>query len=923
MTKPNQGVDMKKPDASEEEEEEELEDHDDSPDEEVEDQLKEAKLADIERILQSDPYSYQAHLDHVDILKSMGDLDRLRLARESFASHYPLAPPLWLAWIRDEQSLVSTSDERTRVMALFERATRDYASVDVWLEFCQFTLGNIGSPEGIQMAREVFERAISSVGLHMAQGGLIWAAYREFESALVGLQSDSEKPAQLKRIDDIFKRELAVPLLGMDQTMAEYETWSTVDFKGVVERHVVEKFKKAKIMMNAREPMENEVLREKEDGHLDAYRRYLDFELKENHPPRIQCLFERRITDHCLEPIVWVEYLQELWVSYLRSLERYERPGPEIVKCFETALSAGLADVTHVWLVFLSFKRRALRFDQHEKKEDEEKDVQEMRQLFGKALEQVVTLGCDPTCRIARLWTAMESDLFGSIDSARNIWSDIMAVVGAQAQFWLEFLTMEKTFGDTKHLRKLYPRALDKVQDWPHLVGDLWIQFELEEGTLDQIELAETRVAERVKLIPCQKELDVNSSPVKVDKRKERDRSKRREKRKNPTETPNNSQSGSSGPVVKKAKVEKEPASFKAPLPVSPSKLESNSPDRPVKVINPPPGFKGEIKPPPGFKGDIKPPPGFNDQIAPPPGFKGEIKPPPGFKGDIKPPPGFNDQIAPPPGFEESSPAAPEKTDKTDKIARTVFLSNLDFSVDEKRLYQIMSSSGKVVDVRLVKNYAGKSKGFAYVEFHSRSSAQEALARDNELLDGRPIFISEFNPGKDGHQFKYNTGLEKNKLFVKGFGTNITKEKLGDIFGEHGPIKEVRLVTYRNGHSKGIAFVEYEKESDAQTALLKTDGTTIEDKEISVAISNPPERKGSQGQPSFASETHVRSLGGGKKETGPRGRGRVQVAFVPRVVQNSSKNAANNSKADDLPSSKSNGSTVKSNEDFRNLILKR
>lgn len=906
----DQDVDMKEPDVSDED--------DDSPDEEAEEKRQEAKLNEIKQILQSDPYNYQAHLDHVDVLKAMGDLDRLRLARESFASHYPLAPKLWLSWLRDERSLVSTNVERTRVMELFDRATRDYASVEVWLEYCQFTLGDIGSPEGIQTAREVFERAISSVGLHMAKGGLIWAAYREFESALVGLQGESETTVQLKRVDDIFKRELAVPLLDMDSTMAEYETWFTTHFKSEVERHVVEKFKKTKLMMKARESIEEQILREKEDGHLDAYRQYLDFELKENHPPRIQCLFERRITDHCLEPTVWVEYLNylnrtlkidsvslavherairncpwssELWVSYLRSLERYQRPGSEIIQCFETALTAGLADVTHVWLVFLSYKRRTLKFDQHEKKEDEEKDVQEMRQLFGKALEQVVTLGCDPTCRIARLWTAMESDLFGAIEGARNIWSDIMAVVGAQAQYWLEFLTMEKTFGDTKHLRKLFPRALDKVQDWPHLVGDWWIQFELEEGTLDQIELAESRVAERVKLISTQKEPSLNANQAKGEKRKERDKPKRREKRKNPTEMANNAQSSSSNPVVKKAKVEKETASFKTPLPVSPSKNVTNSPDKAAKVIKPPPGFKGDMKPPPGFKADIKPPPGFNDQIAPPP------------------------------GFEEPSPAvSAEKTNKMDKIARTVFLSNLDFSVDEKRLHEIMSSSGEVLEVRLVKNYAGKSKGFAYVEFDSRASAQEALARDNELLEGRPIFISEFNPGKDGHQFKYNTGLEKNKLFVKGFGTNITKESLATIFGEHGPIKEVRLVTYRNGHSKGIAFVEYEKESDAQTALLKTDGTTIEDKEISVALSNPPERKGNKTQQSQAPEAHsVRSLGGGKKETGPRGRGRVQVTFVPRAVQTASKNGTSSSKADD---SKVNGSTVKSNEDFRNLILK-
>jgi len=56
--------------------------------------------------------------------------------------------------------------------------------------------------------------------------------------------------------------------------------------------------------------------------------------------------------------------------------------------------------------------------------------------------------------------------------------------------------------------------------------------------------------------------------------------------------------------------------------------------------------------------------------------------------------------------------------------AISVFLSNLDFSTDEVAIREILSSSGDIVDVRLVKNSAGRSKGFAYVEFTSQSQAK-------------------------------------------------------------------------------------------------------------------------------------------------------------------------------------------------------
>lgn len=64
----------------------------------------------------------------------------------------------------------------------------------------------------------------------------------------------------------------------------------------------------------------------------------------------------------------------------------------------------------------------------------------------------------------------------------------------------------------------------------------------------------------------------------------------------------------------------------------------------------------------------------------------------------------------------------------------------------------------------------------------------------------------------------------------------------------------------------------------AAQAILKTDGLVIGDKQISVAISNPPGRKAETSTP------QINALGGGSKQIGPRGRGRMQL-FVPRSVQ--------------------------------------
>ena len=70
-------------------------------------------------------------------------------------------------------------------------------------------------------------------------------------------------------------------------------------------------------------------------------------------------------------------------------------------------------------------------------------------------------------------------------------------------------------------------------------------------------------------------------------------------------------------------------------------------------------------------------------------------------------------------------------------------------------------------------------------------------------------------------------GLEKNKLFVKDLSRDTSQERLEQIFGEYGTLKEVRLITYRNGHSKGLAFVEFEDEASAAKALVTIDGKMI------------------------------------------------------------------------------------------------
>lgn len=130
---------------------------------------------------------------------------------------------------------------------------------------------------------------------------------------------------------------------------------------------------------------------------------------------------------------------------------------------------------------------------------------------------------------------------------------------------------------------------------------------------------------------------------------------------------------------------------------------------------------------------------------------------------------------------------------------------------------------------------------------------------------------------------------------MKGLDLSVTQDAIRDLFAEYGAVKEARLVTYRNGRSKGLAFIDFEDEASAQKALMKTDGLRVGSKEISVAFSNPPERKQpqakqdagdaakqqqQQGRPRFQNERQI-GLGSSVRELPNIISRHISVFFLP------------------------------------------
>lgn len=79
------------------------------------------------------------------------------------------------------------------------------------------------------------------------------------------------------------------------------------------------------------------------------------------------------------------------------------------------------------------------------------------------------------------------------------------------------------------------------------------------------------------------------------------------------------------------------------------------------------------------------------------------------------------------------------------------------------------------------------------------------------------------------------------KLFIGNLPFSTTEGQLREIFSPHGTIEDLKLIIdRRTGQSKGIAFVEFSSEDEAQAAIKGVHDTEIDGRKIVVNVARPP-----------------------------------------------------------------------------------
>jgi cold-inducible RNA-binding protein len=82
------------------------------------------------------------------------------------------------------------------------------------------------------------------------------------------------------------------------------------------------------------------------------------------------------------------------------------------------------------------------------------------------------------------------------------------------------------------------------------------------------------------------------------------------------------------------------------------------------------------------------------------------------------------------------------------------------------------------------------------------------------------------------------------KLYVGNLPFNTTENELQELFSQAGAVQEVTLMQDRfTGKSRGFAFITMGSEEDAQNAISKLNGQTIEGRALTVNEARPREQR--------------------------------------------------------------------------------
>lgn len=104
------------------------------------------------------------------------------------------------------------------------------------------------------------------------------------------------------------------------------------------------------------------------------------------------------------------------------------------------------------------------------------------------------------------------------------------------------------------------------------------------------------------------------------------------------------------------------------------------------------------------------------------------------------------------------------------------------------------------------------------------------------------------------------------KLYVGGLPYSATEQQLNDVFGVHGSVASVKIITDKfTGQSRGFGFVEMSSDAEATAAITTLNGTDMGGRKLTVNEAKPMEPRSGGSGSGFGGRGGFGGGGGGNR----------------------------------------------------------
>ncbi|KAK9066203.1 hypothetical protein SSX86_013524 [Deinandra increscens subsp. villosa] len=182
------------------------------------------------------------------------------------------------------------------------------------------------------------------------------------------------------------------------------------------------------------------------------------------------------------------------------------------------------------------------------------------------------------------------------------------------------------------------------------------------------------------------------------------------------------------------------------------------------------------------------------------------------------------------------------KSERKEPQFTNVYVKNLDKDYSESSMKETFSKYGKITSALIMNDAEGMSRGFGFVNFESHESAMKAI----EGLNGAEIGTKKWFVGKammksqrEAYLTRRSHKKQKPKvsnLFVRNLAISVTENDLKQVFGAFGNVTFVKVICYRNGVSRGMAYISFSKPQEAKKAMAYLNGCYYNGKYMDVSL---------------------------------------------------------------------------------------